>query len=174
MKHFDSFGAFALHLATRTTEVRHEVERGLESAAERIEATARSEFGVYQPAQGPFPAWDPLGDATQAERAMLGFTPNDPLLRAGDLQAAVTHEVDRGDLSAVVGVPDGKLGDVMVAQELGTSRIPPRPVLGPAAYRNKEAIRKLVGAAVVAGIVGADQIHASLGYDFEASEVGES
>jgi hypothetical protein len=37
----------------------------------------------------------------------------------------------------------------MVYQELGTDRIPPRPVLGPAAYKNKDKIERILGEAVV-------------------------
>jgi hypothetical protein len=38
----------------------------------------------------------------------------------------------------------------MVFHEFGTSKMPPRPVLGPAAFRNKLAIQRLVGEAALA------------------------
>ena len=170
---FGSLGAFAVHLAARHIEIRRELERGLDHALERIEETARSEFGTYQPAAGEFAAWAPLADATQEQREALGYTPNDPLLRTGDLMNAVEREIDKAGLEGAVGVREGQLGTVMLAQEVGTSRIPPRPVLGPAAYRNVALVKRLAGAAVIAGIIGGDQIHAALGYDLSTRETGE-
>lgn len=158
---FDSFGAMAVHLTARYEATKSILERGLERVAVRIEKTAQSEFGRYQPARGPFPAWEQLAESTQEQREHLGFTPNDPLFREGQLQASIQHEVH--DLEAVIGSGD----EVMAYQEFGTSRMPPRPVLGPAAFRNKAAIERILGAAAVSAIIGGDQVHPALGYDFD-------
>lgn len=133
--------------------------KALERVARKVEKTAKAEIGVYQDGIGPFPKWPELAESTQAERGRLGFTPNDPLLRTGALRASISHEVH--DLEAVI----GSTSKIMAYQEFGTARIPPRPVIGPAAQRNKDAIIDLLGGAVVAGMIGADRIHASLGYD---------
>lgn len=133
--------------------------RALEIVARKVEATAKSEIGVYQDAIGPFGAWPELAESTQEERGRLGYTPNDPLLRTGELQRSISHNVK--DLEATIGSDS----DIMVYQEFGTSRIPPRPVIGPAAERNHEVIMKELGGAVVAGLIGSRSIHASLGYD---------
>ena len=166
MREFGSLAELALHIAERQVAVRERLENGLEKAVLRIEKTAKSEFGSYQPAVGPFPGWDPLAEATQDEREKLGFTPDDPLLRSGDLRESVDHIVDRAALEGVV----GSTSPVLVFQEFGTGHIPARPVLGPAAYRNVPAIKRLVGEAVVSGIIGGDAIHAALGYDIDVAE----
>lgn len=150
---------FALHLASREVAIHTAANAALERVAKRIEATAKSEFGVYQAAVGPFDAWPELAESTQEERVRLGFTENDPLLRSGGLRNSISHRV--ADLEAEIGSDE----DVMVYQEFGTEHIPPRPVLGPAAERNHDAILTELGGAVVAGIIGGDLIHPSLGYD---------
>lgn len=164
MKHLASLGEMALELALIVPEVALELHHGLEKVAQRIEATAKSEFGVYQAEQGAFPAWPELAEATKDDRVRQGYTENDPLLRSGELMNTVGHEVQ--GLEAAIGSTDEK----MVFHEFGTSRMPARPVLGPAAFRNKAAIQKLVGAAVVAGLIGTDQVHAALGYDFTTKD----
>ena len=163
MREFGSLGEMAVHLAGGVVAVRVELERVLEKALVRIEQTAREELGVYQPETGPFPAWAELTEETQASREAAGFTPNDPLLRSGDLRDSLGHTIDRVELDGQVGVTS-EVGPYM---EFGTSRVPPRPFLGPAGYRNVELVAKLAGAAVMAGLIGRDQVHAALGYDID-------
>jgi hypothetical protein len=55
----------------------------------------------------------------------------------------------------------------MAYQEFGTPTIPPRPVIGPAAFRNKAKIMKIIGASAVLGMTNGVRIHSSLGYDME-------
>jgi phage gpG-like protein len=124
-----------------------ELHHGLKKCAVAIEATAKSEFGVYQGEVDPFAAWAPLAASTQAERERLGYTPDDPLLRSGELQDSVSHVVSGTE--AVIGSDS----EVMVYQELGTPTIPPRAVLGPAAIRNKPLIQRTLGLAVVNGLL---------------------
>jgi HK97 gp10 family phage protein len=140
---FDSMAVFALHLAESAVAVRIAEHHALTKAAKLIEKTAKAEIGAYQPAVGPFDAWAPLADSTVADRTSKGFTPDDPLLRSGELRDSIGYEVS-GNEAAI-----GSTSDVMVYQELGTSKIPPRPVLGPAAYSNKEAVQAILGKAVV-------------------------
>ena len=160
MRHFNSLGEFAVALIEVEIEVREALEKGLERVARKIEATAKAEIGTYQDEAGGFPAWPELAEATKDDRVKQGFTENDPLLRTGDLQESIAHEVEYPE--AMIGSTDER----MPWFEFGTSRMPARPVMGPAAFRNKDAIQKLVGAAVMAGLVGADQVHAALGYDW--------
>lgn len=159
MKEFGSLGQFALHLATLQAGVALELHRGLKRVAVAVDQTAKSEFGVYQPAIGPFSAWAPLAESTKTERERLGYTPDDPLRRSGETRDTVGHEVSGHE--AVI----GSTSDVMVYQELGDDRIPPRPVLGPAVERNHELIRKVLGSALVSGLLGGAAIPASLEYD---------
>ena len=147
MKEFSSIASFVTHLAAMDAAVTLELHRGLKKCAVAIEQTAQSEFGTYQGEVGAFPAWAPLAQATQDERVRLGYTPDDPLLRSGETRDTVTHAV-----SGTEGVI-GSDSDVMVYQELGTPDIPPRPVLGPAAIRNKPLIERTLGASVAKGLL---------------------
>ncbi len=148
----------AMHFALREAAIRTSANAALERVAVRIENTAKSEFGIYQPAIGPFDEWPDLADSTQQERVRLGFNPDDPLLRTGELRDSIEHRTAELETSI------GSDSDIMVWQEFGTERIPPRPVLGPAAERNTEFIQAELGGAVVAGMIGGSLIHASLGY----------
>lgn len=162
MKEFKSltdFGAF-MKLAVPVA-MAAELKRGLEASAKAIEETAKAEIGKYQSDVGPFPGWPELAESTQAERERLGYTPNDPLLRRGDLRDSIERQV--GNLEAVI----GSKSEIAAYQEFGTDRIPARPFIGPAAFRNKDKIAKAVGAAVVSGLFGGGRIHPSLGYDMD-------
>lgn len=160
--HFNSLGALALHLVEAQAHMALSLHRGLERCAIAIENTAKSEFGKYQPAVGPFQEWAPLAESTIADKEDGGFSPPDnPLLRTGEMRDSIDHEVHH--LEAVVGATDEK----MVFHEFGTSKMPARPVFGPAAFRNKERIKRILGAAMVEGLMGGAPIHAALGYDFD-------
>lgn len=111
------------------------MQKGLKKAAKIIEKAAKDEFGEYQPKVGSFNEWAELAESTKEDRLKKGFIENDLLLRTGQLRDSIEHEVK--GLEAVIGSKD----EVMVYQEFGTSKIPPRPVLGPATYRNKDKIK---------------------------------
>lgn len=164
MRHFNSMGDFGLHLVELAAKEVVALKAGLEEAAKHVEKTAKDEIGHYQEAEGSFPAWAQLADSTEAEKARLGYPMDAPLLRTGELRDEITHEVE--GMEAVVGSAD----PVMVYQELGTPTIPPRPVLGPAALRNKHTIERTLGAAAVSGILGSERMLSQFTYDFETRE----
>jgi len=153
VKEFGSMLSFSQFLFERVPLTVLAFHHSLERIGEGIEKTAKSEFGEYQPAVGPWPAWAPLAESTIEDRVQQGFTPDDPLYRTGDLREAVTHDVELAAMEVAIGVKTGDLGQIMIWHELGTERMPPRPVLGPALARNKELIEKEVGAAILAGLV---------------------
>jgi len=107
-----------------------------------VQSDAMLRIGHYQAAVGPFPKWQQLAAETQAERARLGYTPNDPLLRTGDLARSIQFTIE-GDTGYV-----GSDDPVAVYQELGTARIPARPFLGPALFVNEYRIHKMFVSAV--------------------------
>lgn len=139
--------------------IAREVHHGLEVASKLIQKRAQDSIGHYQDAVGPFPAWAPLAESTQAERSALGYTADDPLLRSGELRRSIEREVHPDH--AVIGSKDEKAAWM----EFGTSRIPPRPFIGPAAFRSKKEIHEILGTAAVRGICGGQRI-GRLGYDF--------
>jgi HK97 gp10 family phage protein len=146
-------------LAAAEVAIHANARAALETVAQRVEKTAKAEFGVYQDAVGPFPEWAELAESTKEDRVAKGYAENNPLLRDGTLRDSISHDVK--DLTATI----GSTSQIMEYQEFGTSRIPPRPVLGPAVIHNHDAIIGGLGGAVVRGLVGNQRIHASLGYD---------
>jgi hypothetical protein len=144
----ESFGALLRVLAL---EMERAAEAALLDGARDVAEDAARRLGTYQGAVGSFPAWQQLAQSTQNERVELGYSANDPLLRSGELKAAITMEARARE--AVVGVPsmtvgDGtkanptrNIGDIAVDMEFGTSStgrggpgIPERPFLGPAGF----------------------------------------
>lgn len=161
MREFADVATFAAHLLTLNAAIEESTHRGLEKVAKIIERDAKSQIGHYQPEVGPFQDWAPLAESTEKEKARLGYPANAPLLREGDLRESIEHEVQGQE--AVV----GSKSEIAEYQEFGTSTIPPRPFIGPAAFKNKEAIQHILGASLVEGLIGGDPIHPSLGYDFK-------
>lgn len=161
MREFDDLASFVTHLAALNVGVAIAEDKALERVARIIESDAKQQIGHYQPQVGPFQDWAPLADSTEAEKARLGYPADAPGLREGDMRDGITHEVARGE--AVIGSKDDK----MAWFEFGTDKQPPRPVIGSAAFKSREKIEKVLGAAIVEGLVGGDRIHEALGYDFE-------
>lgn len=148
MREFSDLGQMAEHLLVAQVSTLIALEHGLEKVAVHIEKKAKAKVGEYQPANGMHDAWPELAESTKEDRVRQGYTPNDPGLRNGDMRDSITHETKH--LEAVVGSDSDKL----VWFELGTSKQPPRPVLGAAAYESQEKITEILGGAVVTGIVG--------------------
>lgn len=144
---FNHIGEMVAHLASMAAHETLELHHGLKKCAVAIEETAKSEIGHYQGDVAPFAGWVELADGTKADRVAQGFTENDPLLRTGALGDSISHQIE--GLEAVI----GSTSDVMVYQELGTDRIPPRAVLGPAGIRNKDLIIKTLGHAAAKGLM---------------------
>lgn len=166
-KDFNSTREFAEHLNKMIFNEAAQLHKGLKAAAKLIEKSAKSEFGTYQDSAGPFDEWKELADATKKDRVNKNFPENEPLLRTGALRDSITHQVEH--LEAAIGSDS----DIMIYQELGTKTIPPRPVLGPAAFRNKNKIQKIIAHAAVAGVMGRQYIYepGALGNDEEPPEL---
>ena len=147
-RNFASLEVFAAHLRG----VRHNLPRAIQvefsMLGEEAVKDARAKFGTYQE------GWPQLAESTQAERVKRGFSPDDPLLRSGELRDLVASMVHWRGL--FVGIPAGAvLGTagrgadacvVMASQEWGTSdhRIPPRPVFGLVAAEGQKYANHLV------------------------------
>lgn len=147
MKEFHSISHFIEHTLLMDAMVVLELHHGLKKCADAVEKTAKEEIGEYQGATGQFPAWAQLAESTETEKSRLGYLTNAPLLRDGTLRDSISNEVKA--LEAVI----GSTSDIMVYQEMGTAKIPPRPVLGPAAIRNKKKIQHILGEAVAEGLL---------------------
>ena len=148
MKEFRSIGAFTRHLerlAALGEGVGHHI---VAESTKTIQKAAQTKVGHYQESVGPFPDWAPLAESTKEDRVRHGYTADNPLLRDGTLRDSYTTAQD-GAHGAV-----GSAEDVALMQEVGTSRIPPRPVLGPAAIESKSAIATRAGNTLIAWISG--------------------
>jgi hypothetical protein len=112
------------------------VKGALEKACVVIEDEAKRVIGSYDY------GWRELAESTQAERARLGFPPNEPLLRTGEMRDSLEHQVVLAEKKGYVGSNDDKA----VWQELGTSRgIPPRSFLGGAAAHKGQEAAEAIG-----------------------------
>lgn len=149
-KEFSSIAEFALHIAAIDLAVQLAAHKALERAAKLVEKAAKDEIGHYQDAVGPFPAWAPLAESTEASKAAHGYPSGAPLLATGKMRDNITHAIEGND--AVIGSPDERA----VFHEFGTSKMPPRPVFGPAVFSNKNRIQSIMGKAVVEGIIGGE------------------
>jgi HK97 gp10 family phage protein len=161
MMEFESVALFAEHLLTLEVAIEATTHRALEKAARVVEKDAKGQIGTYQDAVGPFQDWALLADSTEAEKARLGYPADAPLLRDGTLRDSIEHEVEGNE--AVI----GSKSDVAEYQEFGTKTIPPRPFMGPAVFKNKEKIQRILGEALVEGLIGGAKVHSLLGYDDE-------
>lgn len=156
MMEFDSLEGLARHLMRDTVLELTTTKVGLEAAAKLLEDKSKAIIGNYQTEHGAMAEWAPLAEATLARKSA-----DTPLLETGEMRDSITHETE--DFEATVGATDPK----MEWHEFGTKRIPPRPVLGQALVQNAARIQRIIGDATVAGFVGGDPIHPSLGYTLE-------
>lgn len=123
---FLNLGALARHAATISIKVDAALAAGVRGAAKVVLRRTREKFGEYQNQRGPFQTWPELTEATQAEREREGFTPNDPLVRTGELRDSYYTEAE--GMTAGVGSDLEKA----VGQELGIpdKNVPARSTLG--------------------------------------------
>lgn len=148
MKEFKSFKSFATHLALMAVEAPEVSHHIVKKSAEGIAEVAKSLIGTYQDTVGPFPAWAALADSTEEEKARLGYPASAPLLRTGMLRDSIESQ-SVGSM-AVVGTDD----PVMIYHEFGTSKMPARPVLGPAAIHSRHGIEAIIKKTSVAWLMG--------------------
>lgn len=124
-KSFKEFNDFVKMRMDFTSNERKEVvHEALTETAIFLQKKVKEKFGEYQS------GWEELTAATQEDRVRKGYSPNDPLLRSGELRDSVERNVS--NTSASVGTNN----PIMIYQEKGTTRtgwsgakgIPPRPV----------------------------------------------
>lgn len=147
-QNFESLDAFAVHLAGSVLAWKMTRRAALNEAAKIIKQDARKQIGNYQAAVGLYPEWAPLAESTEDEKARVGAPPDAPLLRFGDLQKSFRSTLV-SDEEVIVGSTD----PVMEFHEFGTSKMPPRPVIGPAYFKNIDRIRALLGNAVLDAVL---------------------
>lgn len=145
---------FVAHLGVMgASMVAHEVH-GLERAVKIVEDEAKSSLGTYQGQSGPFAGWDELATSTKEDRAAQGYPDNEPELRSGEMGASIEHTIITPGREAEV----GSNSEILEWQELGTSKMPPRSIIGGAAARKEHAVAEALGNSVIAALIG-EEVH---------------
>jgi hypothetical protein len=153
MKKFTSLTQFAEYLSKLEPIGEEHKVAALEAIGKYVKEKAQSKFGIYQDAVGEFPKWEELEDSTQEQRVRLGFSPNDPLYRTGELMNSIDYNVEPNKVQI------GSANPIMEWQEFGTATIPPRPVLGAAMYESVEEIKKILSLMMVNWLTGEKKIN---------------
>lgn len=148
MKSFDSPLAFAEHLVLLEAVIEVQLREGLQDVLKVLKKDMIGQIGQYQSSAGPYETWKPLTEQTELEKARLGAPANAPLEREGVLEKSFHYESK--ELEGIVGSTD----PVMVHHEYGTKNMPPRPVVGPALYKNRERVQEIVGHALLVAVSG--------------------
>jgi hypothetical protein len=117
-----SCAEFAAMLERAIAAAPAELAIGLEKVGQLAESIAAELPGHYQP------GWPELAESTLKDKEAKGFPVPSPLKRTGEMAESYRKEVDPVALELVIGSPS----KIALYQEMGTSRIPPRPVCGPA------------------------------------------
>lgn len=144
-----SLTEWCAELERQIATVRPAVTMALHEIGEAAEQIARGKVGEYQPEVGPFPAWAPLAESTVEDKTRQGYAPPDnPLLREGDLRDSVGHHVEPMLLEV------GSTDPVMRYHETGTSKMPPRPVIGPAMLETVPVAQEVLGGALADVLAG--------------------
>jgi HK97 gp10 family phage protein len=133
---------FAELLGGLKLEVDHINHTALERAAKIVEKEAKDVLGTYRY------GWPQLAPSTQKEREKQGFAPNEPLLRTGEMRDSIQHSSDHHEARI------GSNSDIALYQELGTSKIPPRPFLQGALKAKMPDILDEIGREMVAFLSG--------------------
>ena len=126
----------------------------LEMLGVRIEDRAKSYLGIPQTiGHGGFPPWAPLAESTLAKKGQTA--PGTPLLESGELADSLDHQLVSPITVAVGTALLSERGQPYPNYlEEGTSEMPPRPFLHPAALEVVKESLDEIGAAIVAGVGG--------------------
>lgn len=117
----------------------HEAESELvKEVAQHVAETAKGLLGHEQP------EWPPLAESTLEDKRRHGYPVPSPLLRTGehirDTIEVSEPERENGAMTCYV----GSSSKIALYQELGTTRIPPRPFLGLAVDKEREKFEGMV------------------------------
>lgn len=140
-----SCGEFSEILEKAALRVRPELIKGTKEVVEAVAIEAQSYLGHYQA------GWKSLAASTLADKAAKGLPSPSPLLRTGHMQATIESRAEADGTGAMGVVGSNNL--IAKYQELGTSKMPPRPFLSLAMSRAGPVIEMVFGT-VAARILG--------------------
>lgn len=163
----DTFKSLATKFMAGSLGINPAVKIAIKKGAIIVRDDAKKKFGKYQPAVGPFPAWENLAAGTIEQKSKAGGK-EDPLIghyrgkahnKVWPAPLRNTIEIDCDGLTAFIGTAD-KLGSIHEYGCGGSSEkhgpagrqhnviIPPRPFLRPAMYENAERVRDEIALAI--------------------------
>ncbi len=133
-----TLGEFAARLAGMSADVKAAEEEIVVRGCKMIQKTAKGMIGHEQP------YWPALAPATIEDKQRKGFKVPAPLLRTGEMRDSIQVNAPLDENGVTVGYV---FSDSVIAkyQELGTSKIPPRPFLGAAAMGRERDIHEMAG-----------------------------
>ena len=102
MREFQSFRGFASHLAMLAATGEEVTSFAAKEGAKIVADDAKARIGEYQDGVGPYGAWANLAPSTIDDRLSKGFTPDDPLLRSGELWNSIVV-VSQGNVAGAAG-----------------------------------------------------------------------
>lgn len=144
MPTFSSIDQFLSELRTLQSRLPRIEHQALEEAGEHLVAGAQAMIG-REIAQ-----WAALAAVTVQEKARLGYTgrisATDPEYRTGELRISISYSIEGKAL--ILGTTD----PIAPFQEMGTSRMPPRPFISTTMFRDGRAAAELVAEHIVAAV----------------------
>jgi hypothetical protein len=140
-KELSLLGAVEL-FSTMGLEIEHENHVILDRCGRMVTKEVYRVIGTYDY------GWPALAPSTQDQRASLGFEPDEPLLRTGAMRDSVWYKADHHEVQI------GTDNKIAAYQELGTSRIPPRPFLEGALKEKTPEILHEIGHCVTGYLSG--------------------
>jgi hypothetical protein len=96
--------------------------------------------------------WPALAASTLADKERKGFPVPSPLLRTGSMQHSIEAKIESSVVSHTLFV--GSSERVAAFQEMGTSRIPPRPFLATSMLQNLPVAAEMFGKLAVSLLTG--------------------
>jgi hypothetical protein len=134
-----TFGEYAAFLRKSADLVDMEIETTAAVIAEAAAAEAKYIIGHKQP------DWDSLADPTKEQKGRMGFSGPEfsPLLRTGEMRDSIKWIAT--SMGGVIGSND----KVLYWHEVGTPKMPPRPVLGRALLSTIPLLEQMLGETAV-------------------------
>lgn len=156
MKEF-SLESFSKHLEKSVIQYPKKEKTTLEFIGQHLEEKSKETIGHYQQGAGKFETWPELAETTKRDKELKGYVLNEeynPLYRTGEMKESIHHAVNIGTHTLHVGSPS----DIMLYQEMGTTHIPARSVLGLTLFKEKEQIQFILGLFLYNWIMGTHNI----------------
>lgn len=135
-RQFKSLTALAQHFETVAARLPAAELHMLREIGEHVEQKAKGKLGTYQS------GWAPLAASTLEAKARHGWPSPSPLLRTGEMQGSIGHTVL--GRTVTIGAADKKA----IFHELGTSKMPARPFIGPSMIESKGENMRIIGAGI--------------------------